>query len=286
VVALGGGHGLAVSLQAIAPWADHVTAVVSTADDGGSTGRLRESWDVPALGDVRRCLAALADGNRLWPRVLERRFDAGELSGHAVGNLLLLALTEELGDLQSACDEVAHTCGIDLRQARVVPVTDDAVVLFGRTADGQVVEGQVAVASTPGIDDVWVSPGSTAASNLAIEAIRAADLVVLGPGSLFTSLLATAVVGDVRKALADTAARVVYVSNLQAEECEAQGYDLAAHVAALTRHDVPVDVVLAHTGAELDCPPGLELVTAELADEQGQAHDTTALGSAIARLGR
>lgn len=286
VVALGGGHGLAVSLQAIAPWADHITAVVSTADDGGSTGRLRESWDVPALGDVRRCLAALADGERLWPRVLERRFDAGELSGHAVGNLLLLALTEELGNLQSACDEVAHTCGIDLRQARVVPVTDDAVVLVGRTAEGTRIEGQVAVANTPGVEEVWVSPSATAASNLAIEAIRSADLVVLGPGSLFTSVLATAVVGDVRKALADTAARVVYVSNLQPEDCEAQGYDLAAHLLALARHDVPVDVVLAHTGTALEARPGVELVLADLADATGETHDTTALGSAIAALGR
>lgn len=98
VVAIGGGHGLAVTLQAVAPWAAKITAVVSTADDGGSTGRLRESWDVPALGDVRRCLSALADPDDVWTRVLERRFDAGELVGHAVGNLVLLALDVARGD--------------------------------------------------------------------------------------------------------------------------------------------------------------------------------------------
>ena len=152
VVAFGGGHGLSVTLRAVLPWASSVTAVVSTADDGGSTGRLRESWEVPALGDVRRCLAALGGADGLWPRVLEHRFEAGELEGHALGNLLLLALTEELGDLQAACDEIARTAGIDGGRARVVPVTDDAVVRHGRTADGRVVVGQVAVAETDGIE--------------------------------------------------------------------------------------------------------------------------------------
>lgn len=284
VVALGGGHGLAVSLQALAPTADHVTAVVSTADDGGSTGRLRESWDVPALGDVRRCLAALAGSGPVWARILERRFDAGELTGHAVGNLLLLALTEELGDLQSACDEVARTCGIDGRRARVVPVTDDAVVLMGRTAEGRVIEGQVAVATTPGIWEVWVTPECTAASPLAIDAIRGAQQVVLGPGSLYTSVLATAVVGDLRKALADTSARVVYVSNLQAERVESSGYDVAAHISALDRHGVHVDVVLAQQGAPLTASIDVEVVEADIAAPSGRVHDPAALGLALAAL--
>src|SRR3546814_3381242 len=95
VVALGGGHGLSVTLRACAPWAAHVTAIVSTADDGGSTGRLRATWDVPGVGDLRRCISALGDPGDVWGRLLERRFDAGELTGHAMGNLLLLGLAEE-----------------------------------------------------------------------------------------------------------------------------------------------------------------------------------------------
>lgn len=284
VVAIGGGHGLAASLRAVAGIADHVTAVVSTADDGGSTGRLRESWDVPALGDVRRCLAALAPDGGLWPRVLERRFDAGELTGHAVGNLLLLALTEELGDLQSACDEVAHTCGLDPTRARVVPVTDDAVVLHGRTTDGTVVEGQVAVAEATGVHEVWVEPSGTAASTVAIQAIRGAEQVVLGPGSLYTSLLAALVVGDLRHALADTPAQVVYVANLRAEQPEVAGYDVAAHVDALVRHGVTPDVVLAQPGA---LPLGLaaaKVVELDLADPGGRVHDPVALGAALASV--
>lgn len=201
VVAIGGGHGLSTTLRAVRPWAGQLTAIVSTADDGGSSGRLRASWEVPALGDVRRCLTALAGGSTVVAEALERRFDVGDVAGHVVGNLLLLGLLEETGDLQSACDHVARMLDIDIDRARIVPVTDDAVVLMGRTGAGVVVEGQVAVSSPPGIEDVWITPPSTSASSLAADAIRCADLVVLGPGSLFTSVVAAATVGDLRKAL-------------------------------------------------------------------------------------
>jgi uncharacterized cofD-like protein len=284
VVAVGGGHGLAVTLRAVAPWAGKVTAVVSTADDGGSTGRLRESWDVPALGDVRRCLCALADPDDVWTRLLERRFDAGELAGHAVGNLVLLALTEELGDLQSACDEVARGFRIDHRRARVVPVTDDAIDLHGRTGAGRVVEGQVAVAATPGVREVWIDPPVTAASSVAIEAIRAADLVVLGPGSLYTSVLAAAVVGDVRKALADVGGRVAYIANLRADGAETSGYDVAAHVGALHRHGIHPDVVLAQPDALPAGDVDVAVVEADLAGSNGLVHDPAKLGPAIRSL--
>jgi len=284
LVAIGGGHGLAATLRASAPWAANVTAVVSTADDGGSTGRLRESWDVPALGDVRRCLAALADPNDVWTRVLERRFDAGELSGHAVGNLVLLALIEELGDLQSACDEVARAYRIDERRARVVPVTDDAIVLHGRTLEGTPVVGQVAVAETEGLDEVWVDPPGTAASTLAIEAIQRADLVLLGPGSLFTSVLAAVVVGDLRRALADATAPVVYLANLRADATEARGYDVATHVETLRRHGVRPDAVLVHPGSIPRGPLEGKLVEADVAADGGLVHDPAKLAKALQAL--
>lgn len=284
LVAIGGGHGLAATLRAIAPWAANVAAVVSTADDGGSTGRLRESWDVPALGDVRRCLAALADPNDVWTRVLERRFDAGELSGHAVGNLVLLALIEELGDLQSACDEVARAYRIDRQRARVIPVTDDAIVLHGRTLEGTPVVGQVAVAETDGLDEVWVDPVATAASNLAIEAILRADLVLLGPGSLFTSVLAAVVVGDVRGALADATAPIVYLANLRADATETRGYDVATHVETLHRHGVRPDIVLVQPGSIPLGPVTGKVVDADVAADGGLVHDPAKLARALQAL--
>lgn len=284
VVAIGGGHGLAVTLRAVQPWAGHVTAVVSTADDGGSTGRLRESWDVPALGDVRRCLTALADPEDVWTRVLERRFDAGELAGHAVGNLVLLALTEELGDLQSACDEVARGFRIDPRRARVVPVTDDAIVLHGRTDSGEVVRGQVAVAETADLREVWVDPACTASSPIAVEALRAADLVLLGPGSLYTSVLAAAVVGDLRKALADVSVRVVYLANLRADGAETHGYDVTDHVAALQRHGVHPDLVVTQRGGLPVGSTEVAVLEADVADERGALHDPARLGAVLRSL--
>lgn len=284
VVAIGGGHGLAVTLRAVAPWAEHVTAVVSTADDGGSTGRIREDWDVPALGDVRRCLSSLAPNEAVWGRLLERRFDAGELKGHPIGNLMLLALTEELGSLQAACDEIAATAGVDPYRARVVPVTDDAVVLCGRTTGGEVVEGQVRVAETPGLAEVWVDPRGTVASPLALSAIRAADLVLLGPGSLYTSVLAAAVVGDIRNRLDDTPGRLVYLANLRADQAECRGYSLAAHVDALVRHGIAPHTVLAEPGALDRGELAVDVVEADLAGANGLVHDPTKLAAALQAL--
>jgi uncharacterized cofD-like protein len=297
IVAVGGGHGLAVSLRSLRPHAGTLTAVVSTADDGGSTGKLRASWDVPAPGDVRRCLSALGDDSSVWARLLERRFDAGELEGHAVGNLLLLALTEELGSLQHACDELGHLCGLSPERIRVVPVTDDPVVLCG-TAGGRRVEGQVAVASTAGVSEVWVEPAGTCVSPLAAAAVLAADLVVLGPGSVYTSVLAAAVVGDLRRAIDASEAQVVYVANLRSEDAEARGYDVAAYVAALCRHGIEPDVVLAQDPARGGLPLGdldavatqdgtgrrVEVVTAELARPHRLSHDPAKLGPALLGL--
>jgi uncharacterized cofD-like protein len=285
VVAIGGGHGLAATLQACRTYAGRLTAVVSTADDGGSTGRLRQSWDVPAPGDVRRCLSALGDEGSVWARLLERRFDAGELDGHAVGNLLLLALTEEIGSLQGACDELASLCGLGDARVRIVPVTDDPVVLCG-SADGVRVEGQVAVAEALGVEQVWVEPAGTAASGIALEAVLAADQVVLGPGSLYTSVLAAAVVGDLRRAITDVAAPVVYVCNLRSEVAEARGYSVGDHVAALGRHGIVPDVVLCQAGSlpQGELPPGARLVEADVARAHGLSHDPAKLAVALADL--
>lgn len=285
VVVIGGGHGQAVTLASVLPWGGRVTAIVSTADDGGSTGRLRESWDVPALGDVRRCLAALAtDGP--WSHLLEHRFDAGELKDHAIGNLILLALVEQLGDLQAACDEVARIAGVDLARHRVVPVTQDGVVLHARRADGGVVDGQVAVASTEGIDVVWVEPSCTTASSVALQALHEADLVLLGPGSLYTSVLAAGVVGRLREAIAATDAPVVYIANLRADGAETRGYDLAAHVRALEHHGIEPDVVITQRGGLPLGDPGLEVIEADLCGPDDALHDPTRLGAALAALPR
>jgi len=283
VVAIGGGHGLSATLRAVLPWATHVTAVVSTADDGGSTGRLRAEHPVPGLGDLRRCLTTLADPATPWARALERRFEVGDLAGHPTGNLVLLSLLEVLGHLQGACDELARTAHVDLDRARIVPVTGELVALCARTTGGARVEGQVAVADTAGIEEVWVEPVAEA-SPVALEAIAHADIVVMGPGSLYTSVLAAAVVGDLRKALAGRSGPLVYVGNLRPDHRETLGYDQAAHVEALRRHDVHPDVLLCPTDGlapgELDLPAR----EVDLAAADGLTHDPAKLGAALQAL--
>jgi uncharacterized cofD-like protein len=186
VVGIGGGHGLAVTLRAAQQYADDVTAIVSVADDGGSSGRLRASTGLPAMGDLRVCLTALAAPDDSWARALEHRFHGGELDGHALGNLVLTALAEELGDLSAAVVAVASQLGL---RATILLATDVAVTLVAESDAGPVV-GQVAVHAANGIKRVALEPEDPPAGAGVVAAIEAADQIVIGPGSLYTSVLA------------------------------------------------------------------------------------------------
>ncbi|HTD50703.1 MAG TPA: uridine diphosphate-N-acetylglucosamine-binding protein YvcK, partial [Acidimicrobiia bacterium] len=197
IVALGGGHGLAVALQAVRRYAQSVTAVVSVADDGGSSGRLRRDLGVAAPGDLRKSLVALAADTGPWPAAFEHRFAGGELSGHALGNLLIVGLAASLGDLNRALDEAGRLLGA---VGRVVPATVDAVTLEADIGDEAVI-GQVAVESLAAgvvVNQVRVVPADAAATPDALDAIADATQVVLAPGSLYTSVLAVLCVPEIR----------------------------------------------------------------------------------------
>lgn len=293
VVAVGGGHGLAATIRAVRRYAARTTAVVTTADDGGSTGRLRSGLPLPAPGDLRRCLAAMADPYRdggggpparPLAAALEYRFGGTDVEGHALGNLLLAALTQATGDFVEAVDEVGRMLGLDPTTARVLPATAEPVVLRARTRAGDEIEGQVAVSRARDIDRVELRPAGACAPPAALKALLDADQVVLGPGSLFTSVLAAAVVDDVRRAIAAGGGRCVYVCNLRAEVAEAAGYDVAAHVAALRRHGVEPDVVVTQRGGLPVGDPGVEVVEADVARPNGLAHDSGRLAAVLARL--
>jgi uncharacterized cofD-like protein len=229
VVAVGGGHGLSASLRAIRRYAGSVVAVVSVADDGGSSGRLRRDMpELPAPGDIRRCLSSLASAESPLGRALEHRFDTGELDGHAFGNLLLAALAEQLGSFGDAVDEVARHIGA---VGRVLPATIGPVALEGLRDAGRSyadavegVLGQVAVQNTAGIHRLRLHPPDPESSPDVEKAILEADQVVLGPGSLFTSVLAAAIVPAVRSALQATSAQRVYVANLTPQVPETKGF--------------------------------------------------------------
>jgi uncharacterized cofD-like protein len=285
VVAVGGGHGLAATLRAAHRYAGHTTAVVATADDGGSTGRLRSALDMPAPGDVRRCVEAMAEDNgTALAAALEYRFAGSDVEGHALGNLLLAGLHATSGDFVAAIDELSRLVGLDPATRRVLPATVDPVVLRAEATGGRRITGQVAIARTVGVERVVVEPPTARVPDEVVDALAEADQVVLGPGSLFTSVLAAAVVDDVRDAVKRSSGRTVYVSNVRAEAGETRGYDVADHVAALRRHGIEPDVVVAQRAALPVGDPGVDVVEADVVRPNGLAHDPTLLGDVLAAL--
>ena len=294
VVALGGGHGLATALRAIRRYAGSITAVVSVADDGGSSGRLRRDLGVPPPGDIRRCLVALAGDDStngaVWSSAFEHRFRDGELEGHALGNLVLVGLTETIGNFPDALDEAGRL----LRAVgRVVPATVEPVVLKAEVT-GHTVEGQVAVANSRGIRRVELVPADVAATPAALDAIAAADQVVYAPGSLYTSVLPVLCVAGLRQAIRATPARVVQVANLRPQAPETSGLDVADHLAAVLAHGARVDTFLRDAGDGLPVDParlaavaaegGTEVVAAPVARPDGLAHDHARLAQALCAL--
>ncbi len=281
VVAVGGGHGTAVTLRAALRYAGEVTGVVSVADNGGSSGRLRELLDVVAVGDLRKCLVAVAPERAPLARAMERRFDEGELAGHPLGNLLLAGLIATLGDLEAAVEEAGRLLGA---RGRVLPATAARVELRSTGPDGPV-HGQVAVGATSAIERVELvalDGGDATAPTAVVEALLAADQIVIGPGSLFTSVLAAAAVRGVTEAIQASGAQRVYVCNLRPQPGETAGFDVGDHVGALARHDVPVDLVLVDDASpmplgELSVP----CVRTRLVGRNELVHDPDLLASAL-----
>jgi uncharacterized cofD-like protein len=281
VVALGGGHGTAVTLRAARRYAGLLTAVVSVADDGGSSGRLREILNVVALGDLRKCLVALAAEDSALARAFEHRFDEGELAGHALGNLILAGLVDATGDLVDGVRAAAELLGAG---GDVLPATVERVVLKAESDHGQVA-GQVAVSRAGHIQAVSLVPGDARPPELAVERILAADQIVIGPGSLFTSVLAAAAVGGIADAVSRSRAQRVYVCNLRPQQPETAGFDVAAHVDALNRHNVEVDVVITDSSQGMSLGDlGISALDFHLTEGNALVHSPVRLAHALASL--
>ena len=282
VVAIGGGHGLAQTLKAARLYACDLTAVVSVADDGGSSGRLRELLGIPAPGDLRRCIGALLAEPSPLGDALEHRFASGLLAGHAFGNLLIAALAFTTGDFVAGVEEAARVLGT---VGRVLPATQGPVVLKAQTASGELV-GQVRVSRGEEIATVWVDPPDAIAPPAVLEAIAEADQVVLGPGSLFTSVLAACVVPGIRETLSCSRARRVYVANLREQLPETAGFDVARLLESMSAHGVDVDVVLADRDALPlgEFPDDTALVMVDVAGAEFREHDPELLGAELAML--
>jgi uncharacterized cofD-like protein len=241
VVAIGGGTGLPVVLTALRRHlaaSDRITAVVTAADDGGSSGALRKEYGVIPPGDIRNCLLALA---RVAPEVsaaLQYRFD-GAVAQHPVGNLLLAALDMVAADELTAIRLAAELLGVD---DLVLPSTTERVHLVADLADGRSVYGESAIPrSGVPIKRVRIDPVTAEAPPIVLEALREADAMILGPGSLYTSILATLVVPGVAEALTSSSAVRIFVCNAMTEPGETDGYGIAEHLQALAEHGMPLD---------------------------------------------
>lgn len=307
VVALGGGHGLSASLSALRRVVEHVTAVVTVADNGGSSGRLRKEFGVLPPGDLRQALAALCgddDWGRTWARVLQHRFQSsGDMHDHAVGNLLIVALWELLGDHVDGLAWVARLLGArgTVLPMSVAPIDITATVQGadpGRPDDLTTVRGQVEVASTAGrVLSVDLSPANPPASKEALAAVSEADWIVLGPGSWFTSVIPHLLVPDLRQALVSASGRRAVTLNLEPQTGETDGYSPEAHLEVLASHapELKLDVVLADEGTVSDVAGlraavaslGGELVLADVAADDGTPrHDSVKLANAYASFMR
>ena len=255
IVAIGGGTGLSTLLRGLKEHTSNLTAIVTVADDGGSSGVLREELGIPAVGDIRNCIVALADAEPMMSEVLQYRFpapDGGDpsdghgLGGHALGNLLIAAMTAvEGGDFEDGIRLMNRILAV---RGQVLPVSPTPLTLHARLADGSLVDGQSRIMRTQGIEQVWITPEGVKASDDALAAIAEAELIVLGPGSLFTSVLPSLLIPAIRDAVLHASAPRIFVCNVATQEGETTGFDLAAHVDALVAHTGPdlVDIVLAN----------------------------------------
>jgi len=245
VVAVGGGNGLAALLRGLKVHTSNLTAVVTMADDGGSSGRLRRDMGMPPPGDLRNCLVALADDESMMSRLFQYRFpDGGGLHGHSFGNLFMAALAEVTGDFERAVQESTHILKV---RGRVLPATLDDVVLHAQLEGGGEVSGESTITAAERLPRrVWLTPAAPRPLPQAIAALRRADLVVLGPGSLYTSVIPNLLIAEVRAAIKETRGWVVYVCNVMTQPGETEGYTAADHLDALHRHGLAglVDVVL------------------------------------------
>ena len=265
VVAVGGGTGLPAVLGGLAlldrgSFPVEVSAVVTTCDDGGSSGKLRRRYGLPSPGDIRNCLVALTPEDNPLAELFQHRFPGARgLGGHTVGNVILAALAQQLGDFCAAVEVATQLLGA---RGRVLPSIGQRVELVANLADGRTVRGETAIAAAGGRIDRISLQRPVQASQQALDAIAGADLVVLGPGSLYTSIIASALPRGMAEALGACRGRRVLVMNLFTQPGETDGYDAADHVAAIQRHlGRVVDATLVHSR-----PPPPSLLSAYAAE--------------------
>lgn len=242
VVAIGGGTGLSMLLRGLKKITNNITAIVTVGDDGGSSGRLREEMGVLPPGDIRNCIAALADDEDLFTKLFQYRFDMGEgLKGHSFGNLFLTALCAITGNLVGAIKESSNVLCI---RGRVLPATLDDMKLAAEMEDGRIIHGESSIPEAKGkIKRLFTEPADCKALPEALDAIKNADLIVMGPGSLYTSVIPNLLVKEIAQAVAKAKAKKIYVCNIMTQPGETDNYSVSSHVNAILTHAGSKDVL-------------------------------------------
>ncbi len=238
IVVIGGGTGLSVLLRGLKEFTSNITAIVTVADDGGSSGRLRGDLGILPPGDIRNCLAALADKEDLMEKLLQYRFDSGELAGHNLGNLFLAALNDMSGGFDSAIKSLSKVLAI---RGQVLPVTLQNINLAAELADGSTVYGESQIGkSRKRIKRVFLYPANCVPMAEALSAIREADAIVLGPGSLYTSIIPNLLVLGIPEAIMDARGTKIYICNVMTQPGETDNYSATDHLRAIIRHAGPI----------------------------------------------
>lgn len=304
LVAIGGGHGLSTLLRGLKTHTDDLTAIVTVADDGGSSGVLRQELGLPPPGDLRDCIAALAEAEPLMANLFQYRFGRGtRLDGHSFGNLFIAAMTGITGDFESGVSEVSRVLAV---RGRILPSSLDDITLGAEIrrpapeAPHALVHGQSRIAAADGeVERVFLQPERVKGYPEAIRALLRAELIVMGPGSLYTSVLPNLLIADIREAVRASGALRIYVANVATQPGETAGYDLGRHVEALERHvgEGLCEVIIGNDSLGHTLPPtsrsemvrptiapreGLRVVLADLVDEQlPWRHDAAKLAEVV-----
>jgi len=238
IVAVGGGHGLSNLLMGLKEYSANLTAIVTVADSGGSSGRLREEFNIVAPGDIRMCLVALADAPAMMGDLFQFRFSSeSQLQGHNFGNLFLTAMVQVTGDFEKAVEESGRILAI---RGKVIPATTSNVQLVAEFEDGSVIEGEARIPKRmEKIRRVYLAPSDPQPTRAAIDAIREADVIVLGPGSIFTSIIPNLVIKEISRAISESKAFKIYVCNVMTQQGESDGYTASDHVRKIVEHSNP-----------------------------------------------
>lgn len=304
VVAIGGGTGLSTLLRGLKGYTSNLTAIVTVADDGGSTGRLRQEFGVVAPGDIRQCIAALAEAEPLMSKLFQYRFTEGTgLEGHSFGNLFIVAMSEVTGNFEAAIHETSRVLNV---RGSILPSTLEDVTLSARTHEDEMIHGEHNISEKgAAIRDLYLNPANAEAHPDAVRAILDADVIVIGPGSLYTSVMPNLLVTGLQKALQASTAMRIFVCNVATQHGETDGFSVADHLEAIERHAGRglFHVVVANNNIVSELPEawqsapvtvdrgggdglrGARLVEADvIAEENRYRHDPVKLAATILRL--